>query len=145
MKEHFIVKDNVLDKGFTKVIQESKFSKRKGIDKLRKDVIEVVADLFTGGRIKKAMKILESDEKRVRRNDMFVLSFFGGGTLLMVCLLAIDLIREHGIFSQDQTAEEAVTRQTNFWAAIKSANPIYRFAFLMSYILFATGFCVKVY
>jgi len=94
MKEHFVCKDNILDKGFSKLISEKEFAKRKGIDKLRKDVIDVVADLFTGGSYKRAMKILDSDEKRVRRTEMCILSFFGGCIGLMVFLLAIDLIRE---------------------------------------------------
>jgi len=121
MKEHFICKDNVLDKGFTKFIQETEFAKRKGIDKLRKDVIDVVADLFTGGSIKGAMKILDSDENRVRRNEMCILSFFGGCIGLMVFLLAVDLLYEKDIFYQPETDESGdMLRKEKFWQAIKS-------------------------
>ena len=61
-------------------------------------VLDVVADLFTEGNKEKALKILEKDEKKIRRVDMFILSFFGGSVGLIILLLINDAIRESQIF-----------------------------------------------
>ena len=98
MKEHFISKDNVLDKSLIQLVKDTEFCCSQEIVQLEHDVLEIVANLFTAGDEQKAIQILEKDEKKIRRADMFILSFFGGSVGLLILLLSYDMIREKDIF-----------------------------------------------
>ena len=58
----------------------------------------VVADQFTCGDKSCAMKMLERDENKIRRKDMYILASLGGCILLLIFLLINDGIREKDLF-----------------------------------------------
>lgn len=76
---------------------------------------------------------------------MFILSFCGGTSALLVFLLAFDLSRESNLFDLDTGTNAEIKRKKVFWEAILASNPIFRFCFLISYILFAVGLCVNIF
>ena len=87
MKDCFVLSDNVLDKSFLRLIETSEFARRRNMDKIQNDLIEIVGDFFAESDKKKGEQILnEDDSKLMRRQDMCMISFFGGASIVL-CLL----------------------------------------------------------
>jgi len=47
MKNCFVKKDNVLDKSFAKIIERSEFARRRNMERIQHDIIQVMANYFT--------------------------------------------------------------------------------------------------
>ena len=59
IKEHFKIKDNVVDKNVLIMLEQFEFIKRKNIAPLVNDIKVVYAQRFTQGDLKLASKVLE--------------------------------------------------------------------------------------
>ena len=59
IKEHFKIKDNVVDKNVLIMLEQFEFIKRKNIAPLVNDIKVVYAQRFTQGDLKFASKVLE--------------------------------------------------------------------------------------
>ena len=96
LKNHFALKDNVIDKIINAELQKYEFVRRRNVVAFTKDLNNVFAKFFTKGNREKAKKILDGDRFLVSNRDLFVVSFLGGGSVflllatLVFCLLDVN-------------------------------------------------------
>ena len=107
---------------------------------INKNIVEVVADYFAHGDPNEALKVLNKKSMQWRRIDIAMISFFGGSSVLMLCIMEFitELCPDLSYNNKDKT-------RLDFWKSIESSNPIYRFGFILWYSLFAAGFCIHVW
>ena len=57
------------------------------MDRIQNDLVEIVGDFFAESNKKKGAQILnEDDSKLMRRQDMCMISFFGGASIVLIFL-----------------------------------------------------------
>lgn len=96
--------------------------------------------------MQKAWQVLHGEGDKLRRRDLFRLSFFAGGTFVLLVLMVFGLIMEIDIFNPRGSGNVEYNKSSKaFWLAIKASNPIFRFTFMIGYILFAIGVCIQVF
>lgn len=86
MKNFFEMKDNVIDKLIESEIQKFEFVRRRNIKAMTKDLYEVYAKYFCDGNIEKAKKKLNGDRFIVSNKDLFLVSFLGGGSFIIIVM-----------------------------------------------------------
>jgi hypothetical protein len=134
MKEHFNVKDNIVDKIVKKMLEDFQFVKRTNIQPVSKDIKTVYAKLFHKDNLKAASQDLEGQTSGIDKNELGILAFFTGGVLVLVVFLLMFCL-----YQNDGTFDEHVLSH------IDAINPTMRITFLMCYILLASGFVVRIY
>ena len=55
MRSHFLFDDNVLDKSVIAILKEHEFVKKKNIQGVKRDIVEITAEYFTHENKKKAI------------------------------------------------------------------------------------------
>jgi len=134
MKEHFKVKDNIIDKIIMKMLDEFQFVKRANIQPVSKDIKTVYAKLFHKDNIKAATKALEGETGGIDKFDLGILAFFSGGVIVLLVFLFLFCI-----YQNDGKFDEHVLSH------IDALNPTMRITFLICYIILASGFVVRVF
>jgi hypothetical protein len=132
MKEHFELKDNVIDKNLTSFIKSKEFCKRKNLHFAIDDMFTFFAIHFTAGNKDKSKKLLEAHGSEIRQKDAVLISFFAGASTVMIMFGTFLL----GSKSSDGDYDYNI---------ITSSLSIIRLTFVMIYVLFACGFCVQVF
>jgi hypothetical protein len=132
IKEHFEIKDNLIDKNLTEFIKSKDFANRSTLHYAIDDMFTFFAMHFTGNNKLKSKRMLESVGAEMRRKDAILISFFGGASSIMV-LLALFFMFTDSSDGQD-----------DYEVIVSGLAPI-RFTFILIYILFACGFAIQVF
>lgn len=98
-------------------------------------MITVYADYFTEKKRKKAKKILQGDKFIVSPKDLVIVAFLNGGSFLMVVFT----------IAQCLMLDSRIFRDELLMLGIKAFNPLFRVAFIIIYIILATGVVIRVY
>lgn len=134
MKEHFELKDNVLNNIVSADIEAMQFSKKKNLHFAIDDMLQFIATHFTSsGQKTEARKMLEIHNTEVRRSDALMISFFSA------CSLSMTMIGLFFLWSppSDQTHNELYY--------LFNSTSVLRVTFFFIYLIFATGFCIQVF
>lgn len=83
------MKDNVLDKKLSIVINSQSFANRKQITNKVSEIVHFYAEHFTKNNIDKAEKLLENHNYEVRRKDAILISFFCGTITIIVFMFIV--------------------------------------------------------
>lgn len=135
MKNHFEMKDNLIDKMINVHIRQYQFVQRRNIRAITMDIESVYADNFTNGDTNKAKQILRGGKFIVSDTDFTIVTFFGSSSLFMLLMIVYFCIIEDPIaYESDQ-----------FRSAIKAFTPIKRVTFIIIFILMATGVIIRVF
>jgi len=129
VKEHFELKDNVIDKNLTAFIKSKEFANRAKLHYAIDDMFTFFAEHFTGNNKAKSKKMLESVGAEMRRKDAILISFFGGASAIMVLFGLFFLFTKSSDGDYD-------------YDIILSSLSTIRFTFMLVYILFACGFAI---
>jgi len=132
VKEHFEIKDNVIDKNLTEFIKSRQFFHRKQLHFLIDDLFSFFAHHFTDDNKLKSKKVLEQHNTEMRRKDAMQISFFGGATMVMVIAGCFFL------FTKSSDGDED-------FGVILSSLSVIRMTFVFVYILYACGFAINVF
>ena len=135
LKNHFALKDNVIDKIINAELQKYEFVRRRNIAAITKDLTTIYAKFYTNGDREKAQKILAGDRFMVSNRDLFLVSFLGGASLfLMISTLIVCLLDSN--FGK---------KNKKIMAAVRAFTPICRVEFMIIYIIAATGVVIRVF
>lgn len=129
MKEHFVMKDNVINKDIARYIREREFSRRLKLKHVRDDLFTFFTECFTDSNRNKSKRILEHLNTEMRRKDAMYISFFAGMSVTMIIVALFFL------FTPPSDAHEDFDELYN-------ALPAIRLSFVCVYVLFATGFVI---
>lgn len=91
MKTFFVLKDNILDKKLTNLINSHTFCNRKCVTDKIAELTQFYAANFCKNDIKKAEKQLENQNYEMRRKDALLISFFCG-TITVIIFMFIALL-----------------------------------------------------
>jgi len=133
MKEHFKLKDNIIDKIVLRMLDDLEFVKRSNINPVSKDIKTVYAKLFHKGNLKKASDSLEGETGGINKRDLAILSGFTGAVIMMIFYICIYCVYHGDSFN------------TSVLDQIEAFNPTMRITFLITYIILASGFVVRVF
>lgn len=100
---------------------------------LSDDLLIFYADCFCKGNQRQAKMQLDAQYNEIRRKDSNLISFFGGGLLVMASFFAFLCICP--------TDEDATAN----WAEVYTGIDTYYFTLVICFILFGTGFAVQVF
>ena len=134
IKEHFELKDNVLNNFVNMDLEQMQFSKKKSLHFAIDDMLQFIATHFTrSGLRNEARKLLETHNAQVRRSDALIITFFSA------CSITMALIGAFFLFSppSDRTHNELYY--------IYNSTSVLRVTFFFIYLIFATGFCIQVF
>lgn len=95
-------------------------------------MLKFYAEIFCNGSLSKAKIELNSQANHVRVKDSNLITFFGGGLVVLVGFFLFLC------FCPPATAE-------SHWDMLFSSMDIYIFTSVMCFILFATGFAVQIF
>ena len=84
MKEHFELKDNVIDKNLTQFIKSKDFAKRKQLHYAIDDLFQFFAFHFTANNKNKSKQVLDSVNTKMRRKDAVLISYFAGASTVLL-------------------------------------------------------------
>lgn len=132
VKEHFQLKDNVIDKNLLAFINQKDFAHRNQLQYVIQDLRFFYAQNFTGGNEYNAKLTLEKFNMQMRRKDALIIMFFLGASLIMILF---------GIFFLCIPQSDG---DTDF-SDITSATSVLRFTFIIIYIIFASGVAVQIF
>jgi len=83
------------------------FIKRRNVDSFVIDIHEIVAEYFTNDDMAEAYKILNRKNVQYRRLDIVMLTFFGGGSALVLLILLCQLILHKELFMENEEGTDA--------------------------------------
>ena len=134
-KNFLMIKDNTLNKKLGMIINEMTFKMEEGkmtreLQILSDDLLTFYADCFCKGNVRQAKMQLDAQYNEIRRKDSNLISFFGGGLIVMASFFTFLVA-----CPQDQGVD------TN-WAEIFTGIDTYWFTLVICFILFSTGFAV---
>ena len=132
MKEHFVMKDNVINKDIARYVREREFSRRQKLKHVRDDLFTFFTEAFTDSNKNKSKRMLDHLNTEMRRKDALCISFFAGMSLTMICIGLFFLFTPPSDGHQD-------------FDELISALPAIRLSFVCVYVLFATGFVIQVF
>lgn len=127
------MKDNVIDKVIACELQKFEFVQRRNIKAMTKDLNSVYASFFTKGNKEKAKEILQGDRFIVSNRDLFIVSFFGGGSVFIIIFNFLFMLLDE---SSSQIDSDIALN------AVKAFSPVSRILFFIIYIIVATGFVI---
>lgn len=132
LKEHFELKDNVVDKNIREFITQKDFTTKKELHYVIEDMIQFISEHFcvTGTR-SEAKKLLEQHSNEMRKKDAIYISFFIGASVVFAMI---------GVFFAFAPDTEGDFEKENLY--LNHANALLRFCFIIPYYVFASGFCV---
>ena len=132
VKEHFELKDNVIDKNLLAFINRKDFSHRNQLQYVIQDLRFFYANNFTEGNDTAARQTLEKFNMQMRRKDAMIMMFFLGASTIMI------LIGGFFIMIPSSDGDDDLDD-------ITSSLSILRFCFVCIYIIFAAGVAVQVF
>lgn len=135
MKHQFNIKDNIIDKIISELINQYEFVKRRNIVAFNEDLVKVYAEYFTKGNQKKAKSILKGDKFMVVTKDLSIVAFLCGGSLMIIIFTLIFCLMEDENLFRDE-----ITQLT-----IKAFSPICRMLFFLIYTMFMIGVVIRVF
>lgn len=97
------------------------------------DLLTFYADCFCKGSISSAKIQLDAQYNEIRRKDSNLISFFGGGLLVMFSFFLF-----LSICPTDKGNEPD-------WTELYAGTDTYWFTLVICFILFATGFCIQIF
>ena len=83
------MKDNVLDKKLTIVVNSQTFSNRKQVSRKVSEIVHFYAEHFTKRNVQVAEKMLENHNYEVRRKDAILISFFCGTITIIIFMFFV--------------------------------------------------------
>ena len=105
MKTYFQLKDNVLDKKLSIVVNSQAFANRKQVSNKVQEVVRFFAENFTKGKVEEAERQLENHNYEVRRKDAILISYFCGTiTIMFLMFLVLLSIPDSALERQDYDA-----------------------------------------
>ena len=139
MKTFFQLKDNVLDKKLSIVIDSQTFTNRKQITSKVSEIIRFYAEHFTNNKLETAKQTLENHNYEVRRKDSLLISFFCG-TITIITFMFIVLL------SIPDTAldKKSPGNKNSTVAELFYSMPTFRFLFMIIYTVAAAGVVVSI-
>ena len=138
VKNYFLIKDNTITKKLSEIIDEQNFKMEEGkmtreLRILSDDLLTFYADCFCKGNIRQAKSQLDMQYNEIRRKDSNLISFFGGGLLMLFSFFLFLVI-----------APQPSSTSSN-WYELYSSIDIYYFTAVICFILFSTGFAVQIW
>ena len=137
VKNFFLIKDNTIDKKLSQTIDDMMFKLEEGkmtreLQILSDDLLKFYANCFCKGNLRLAKKQLDMQQNEIRVKDSNLLSFFGGGLIVLSSFF---------VFLCVCPSPAATTH----WDMIFSSMDTYIFTSVICFILFATGFAVQIF
>lgn len=135
MKECFKLDDNIVDKNLIhSLFHDYKFSKRSNIGPFCSDIKTVYAKFFCNNDFKVASDKLARKNAQISRGDLIFISVFGSASAMVFLFLFWYAILTPEVF-----------KQSLVWTGIEATGPVMRCTFIVVYILFAVGLCIRVF
>ena len=137
VKNFFFIKDNTITKKLSSIIDECSFKMEEGtmtreLEILSDNLLTFYADCFCKGNKSQAKTQLDAQHNEIRRKDSNMISFFGGGLLVLFSFF---------LFLCICPGEEGDSK----WYEIYAGLDTYYFTSIICFILFATGFAVQIF
>ena len=132
MKNYFNIKENTLALRVKQNILSQPFLANKDLAMLTRDLILFYSKAFTRDNIPLARRVLNRHSSRISAHDAIQISFWLGMCLvLFVVLVYIIILCE--------------AKRSDWIQEIGSSTPIYYCTGMITYIVFAAGFCIQVF
>lgn len=131
-KEHFEIKDNVIDKNLNLFIKSKEFANRQNLHYFIDDMFTFFAEHFTANNKAKSKQLLENHGGEMRRKDAMLISFFSGASIIMIMFGCFFLFTSSSDDDKD-------------YSLILSSLSILRLTFVLVYIMGACGFAIHVF
>ena len=133
-KEYFADDSKSIKKDITAFIEQKQLAHRRELE----DVIEALYKFFVvtlaKGDESKARHMLEAQNMEIRKVDAVRIAFLAGISLVLIIFSLF-----FAVLPTTKKDEKLAHKQ------LDSALTVYRFVFIFSYILLATGFCVQIF
>ena len=83
------------------------------------DIQSIFAEYFTMGNKNTAWDLLNAREFQYRKIDIARICFFGGGAMILNCILIFNIWLHHSmLYTTEESDQEAIDREDEFWSAI---------------------------
>lgn len=133
-----MLKDNTINKKVLQVISEQTFKMEEGkmtkeLNILSDDLLHFYANCFCKGSHKQARMQLDAQYNDIRRKDSNLISFFGGGLLVLAAFFIFLCVCPSATPGEDN------------WSEIYAGVDTYYFTAVICFILFGTGFAVQIF
>jgi hypothetical protein len=138
MRTYFHIKDNILDKKITAVIETKQFAQRKIVTQHIGEVVSFFSENFTKNNDRsKAIELLDKHYSPLRRKDAVLLTFFSGLLTMIILLLLVMLAipAENG----------KEFHRHHAWNEIFASLYTFRFLFMLILGLLSASFCIKIF
>ena len=137
VKNFFMIKDNTVTKKLSSIINEMSFKMEEGnmtreLQILSDNLLTFYADCFCKGNQRQAKLQLDAQYNEIRRKDSNLISFFGGGLMILASFFVFFCICP------------SADGEDN-WNEIYAGTDSYYFTAVICFILFATGLCVQIF
>ena len=137
VKNFFVLKDNTINKKLGSEINEMSFKMEEGtmtrqLQILSDDLLTFYADCFCKGNLRQAKTQLDAQYNEMRRKDSNLISFFGGGLVVLFSFFVF--------LVACPSAEEDAD-----WNEIYAGMDSYYFTAVICFILFSTGFAIQIF
>lgn len=107
--------------------------KAEEVNKISTDMVSYYADSFCEGSLKRARRFFEGHLTELRKVDAAMLSYFGGIFTVMLPLV---------IFFMCAKASTSDYSNLMCWL---SAFPVFRLAFMLSFLIGGSGLCIQMF
>ena len=135
MKNFFHMKDNIIDKKLTELIDRQQFASRKLVNDQINELIDFFALHFADGSKDVAHDLLDKHNAPMRKKDAMLISYFAGIlTIILFSLIILIIMPQSGeIFSRPGAAQE-----------IFSSLYTFRFLLMILFTIGSTAFAIKI-
>lgn len=132
MKNYFHIKENTLELRVKQFILSQPFLESKDLAMLTRDLILFYSKAFTRDNIPLARRVLNKHSSRISAHDAIQISFWLGMCLVLLIVLVYIIIL-------------CDAKRSDWIQEIGSSTPIYYCTGMITYIVFAAGFCIQVF
>ena len=129
MKEHFEIKDNVVDKNLIEFLKSQSFASRTELHYLIDDLLSFFAEKFSNGDKEAATKLLEQHSSEHHVKTSTTVTIIGGSALvtLIACTFEAVTLNSNQILQKHRMIDYL---------------PMIRLSMIFIYCLFAVGFSI---